>query len=130
MKKNIILSLVFVAIAALSMQAQQKTFALEQTACKLVAPNAFTPNDDGVNDFFYLSITGECEVLQFELKIYDRWGRLVFQGDETTDQWDGTYDGLQLKEGVYLWQSSITWAPGAVGENRSESKKGSLVLIR
>jgi gliding motility-associated-like protein len=130
MKKSVFLSLLFVAFAALNMQAQQKTFALEQTDCKLIAPNAFTPNNDGVNDFFYLSVTGTCRILAFEIKIFDRWGRLVFQGDETTDQWDGTYDGRQLKEGVYLWQSSITWEPDDSGQNRGESKKGSLVLIR
>lgn len=131
MKKSILLTLIIVALAAFKMQAQQKTYALEQPECKLVAPNAFTPNDDGVNDFFYLNVTGTCEVLKFEIKIFDRWGRLVFQGDEATDQWDGTYDGRQLKEGVYLWQSSITWEPDeSSGEKRFESKKGSLVLIR
>jgi gliding motility-associated-like protein len=63
------------------------------------------------------------------MKIYDRWGRLVFSTDEQTDEWDGTYDGQQLKEGVYLWQTSVTWG-SSIGEERLESKKGSLVLIR
>lgn len=128
MKKALI---VFTILFAFAAQAQQKTYSLgPATDCKIVAPNAFTPNDDGVNDLFFVSVTGECTIISFEIKIFDRWGRLVFEGNETTDEWDGTYDGRQLKEGVYLWQSTVTWASENESGKTTETKKGSLVLIR
>lgn len=129
MKKAALLILLFLAFGFQNLNAQQK-FGGSYLDCKLIAPNAFTPNDDGVNDYFFVSTTGACRLQKFELKIFDRWGRLVFEGDELTDQWDGTYDGQPLKEGVYLWQSTLTWAAEGNQTAVGETKKGSLVLIR
>lgn len=47
---------------------------------KLFIPNIFTPNDDNCNDVFYFSGLGEF--LEFNLKIYNRWGELVFESDK------------------------------------------------
>lgn len=128
--KNILYIVVFnLGVGLSSAYAQEKQAPLIMPECKVVAPNAFTPNDDGVNDYFFLTLTGECEVVSFEMKIYDRWGRLVFTADDASNEWDGTYDGQQLKEGVYLWQTSVKWG-STEGQERLESKKGSLVLIR
>jgi len=129
MKKTVFIVLLFLAFGLQNLSAQQKFGGLPPE-CKLIAPNAFTPNDDGVNDYFFVSTTGACKLQNFELKIFDRWGRLVFEGDELIDQWDGSYDGQPLKEGVYLWQSTITWAAEGNQSAVSETKKGSLVLIR
>jgi gliding motility-associated-like protein len=129
MKKAAFITLLFLAFGLQNLSAQQKFGGLAPD-CKLIGPNAFTPNDDGVNDYFFVSTTGACRIQKFELKIFDRWGRLVFEGDEVSDQWDGSYDGQALKEGVYLWQGTITWATEGNSAGFSETKKGSLVLIR
>jgi len=129
MKKAAFIILLFLAFGLQNLSAQQKLGGLAPD-CKLICPNAFTPNDDGVNDYFFVSTTGGCRIQKCELKIFDRWGRLVFEGDEITDQWDGDYDGQELKEGVYLWQSTITWASEGNQSAFTETKKGSLVLIR
>jgi gliding motility-associated-like protein len=71
----------------------------EPTTCFI--PNAFTPNGDGVNDFFMVY---GVNIKQMKLLIFDRWGLLLF---ETTDQgngWDGTYKGARVQEDVYVWK--------------------------
>ncbi len=130
MKKSLYITLFLALLSLTAVQAQHKFAEEENTKCKLIAPNAFTPNNDGVNDFFRLSVKEDCEVLQYDFEIYDRWGRLVFEADQVLTEWDGTYDGQQLKEGVYLWQASIVWRDDTVKQGQTETKKGTLVLIR
>ena len=130
MTKHFFIAILFVLLSSTVVLAQEKSYAANTPQCKLITPNAFTPNDDGVNDFFKLSISNDCETSSYSFKIYDRWGRLVFEAIDPTSEWDGTYDGQQLKEGVYLWQASVRWAGESLAESKSESKKGTLVLIR
>jgi len=130
MIKHLFIALLFVLLSNTVVLAQEKNYAANTPQCKLITPNAFTPNDDGVNDFFRLTVSNNCETSSYSLKIYDRWGRLVFEAADPSSEWDGTYDGQQLKEGVYLWQASVRWSNEFSGENKSESKKGTLVLIR
>lgn len=61
-------------------------------------PNVFTPNGDGVNDFFVM--TG-VNVETVDYWIADRWGRILFTGNALTAQWDGKLNGNDLPEGVY-----------------------------
>ncbi|PWK27327.1 gliding motility-associated-like protein [Arcicella aurantiaca] len=68
---------------------------------KIYAPNIFTPNADGNNDAFLIVAQ---DVTDFELKIYDRWGELVFMTISQTDGWDGVYRGQNAPEGTYTWQ--------------------------
>lgn len=124
MKKSIFI-IALISLFALPMAAQDKVFGAPTTECKLAAPNAFTPNADGVNDNFRLVLTGDCGYTRYEFKVYDRWGRIVFETNDPTQEWDGTYDGQSLKEGVYLWQGAVLWS-----SDKSETKKGSVMLIR
>jgi gliding motility-associated-like protein len=67
----------------------------------ITAPNAFTPNNDGINDHFNLEISG---YLVFEsLRIYARSGQLVYTGKSLEDYWDGTYNGQNILGGAYYW---------------------------
>lgn len=68
---------------------------------KIVAPNVFSPNHDGVNDLFKVSIVGEVDVKHF--KIYNRYGQLVFETIDISRLWDGTYKGQTLPVGTYYW---------------------------
>lgn len=65
------------------------------------APNAFTPNGDGINDLFKFSATGYYTFL--DLKIYNRNGTLVFNSKSADIPWNGTYNGQNLPAGVYYW---------------------------
>ena len=128
MRKHLFILAALLFFGLANLQAQDKMYE-NKPECKIHTPNAFTPNDDGVNDFFNLSFSENCESLEYDFKIFDRWGRLVFESDEVTEGWDGTYDGQQLKEGVYLWQVSVVWE-NDVNAKQPVTKKGTLVLIR
>ncbi|MBU6325770.1 MAG: gliding motility-associated C-terminal domain-containing protein, partial [Bacteroidetes bacterium] len=76
---------------------------------RMFVPNAFTPNGDGMNDQFYASslfIVKEQlnPAKQFQMRIYSRWGELLFEGSRPDDAWDGTYQGKPCPEGVYVFQ--------------------------
>ena len=67
----------------------------------LYVPNTFTPNGDGVNDFF--TIKGK-EIKTFNLLIFNRWGQLIFESDSMNYQWDGTHHGRQVLIDTYVWK--------------------------
>jgi gliding motility-associated-like protein len=52
-------------------------------------PNTFTPNDDNMNDLFVPVVTSNWELAEYDFKIYDRWGEVVFQSDQRGEGWDG-----------------------------------------
>jgi len=84
-------------------------------------PNAFTPNADGVNDFFYvLSQTG---VKVFTFQVFDRWGEKVHDG---AYPWDGKFKDKDVPMGVYVYFVRL----GLFGEAESITRKGSVTLIR
>jgi len=67
------------------------------------APNAFSPNGDGLNDVFIPEGVG-FDNEKFNLYIYNRWGELVFETDDYNHGWDGnTIEGNPAPQGVYTW---------------------------
>ena len=70
-------------------------------------PNIFSPDDDGLNDVFYITSDNTVESIK-ELKIFDRWGNLVFSqkdfpSNDKSYGWDGTYNGKKLNPGVFVY---------------------------
>jgi gliding motility-associated-like protein len=63
-------------------------------------PNAFTPDGDGTNDEFFGKGEG---ILEYEMKIYDRWGENIFTGNALDQHWDGTYAGNLVQQDVYVY---------------------------
>lgn len=59
----------------------------------LYIPSAFTPDGDGVNDAF--GAKGK-NIIALKMKIYNRWGELVYESDQLHDTWDGTYNGNRI----------------------------------
>lgn len=84
--------------------------------------NAFTPNNDGLNDCFGIKHWGNMESLNFS--IYNRWGQKIFYTDNSNNCWDGKYKGINQEAGVYIYQ--ITGK--TVCEN--VNLKGTFMLIR
>ncbi len=91
---------------------------------QLGIPNAFTPNSDGVNDFFGLMNPDGLEQVN-SIKIFDRWGSIVFQGTSRDDRWDGTQNGGKLPAGVYIYMIEYECPDGSGG-----IASGDLTLIR
>jgi gliding motility-associated-like protein len=64
-------------------------------------PNAFTPNNDGLNDCYGIRFWGVIQELDFS--IYNRWGERIFFTKNPTDCWNGTYKGKMQDIGVYVY---------------------------
>lgn len=87
----------------------------------LILPNAFTPNGDGLNDTFGFD---RNDILELDLKIYNRWGELVFHADQANKRWDGTFAGKKAPTGVYAYQLKVKAEEGI-----SMLKDGSVLLL-
>lgn len=87
-----------------------------------IIPNAFSPNNDGIND--RLCFNPE-NIVTFHIVIYNRWGQAVFQTSDINACWDGTFRNQPCLPGVYTYTCSITCHTGI--ENQF---KGDITLIR
>lgn len=71
----------------------------------LFFPNAFTPNNDGLNDIFMA--VGRLEnLVNFKINVFDRWGQLVFSSNDPFQSWDGSNQGKLLPNGVYHYEGT------------------------
>jgi gliding motility-associated-like protein len=71
-------------------------------------PNAFTPNEDGVNDYFYGQGIG---IEKYDIYIFDRWGNLIYHGDNIyASKWDGraNHGDDVAQQDVYVWKVRLT----------------------
>lgn len=68
---------------------------------RLDFPNAFSPNGDHINDVFKAK-EGWQSLVEFHAYIFNRWGQLLYEWTDPADGWDGTYNGHDVKAGVYF----------------------------
>jgi len=87
-------------------------------------PNAFTPDDNGKNDIFYVRGDG---ISDFELKIFNRWSEIIFYSKDINTGWDGTKQGTgeKLQEGAYVY-----YIKGVRTDGVPVSANGMVNLIR
>jgi gliding motility-associated-like protein len=85
-------------------------------------PNAFTPNNDGINDLFRIIPYENYKVNRFT--VYDRWGRMVFETNDAHNGWNGTFKGNPMPTGTYVYYLEL--------QNRQKKihKKGTILLLR
>ncbi len=97
---------------------------LIEVSGSLYAPNAFTPDGDGINDEW--QVKGE-KIEKFHLRIYDRWGELLFETRDMSDGWSGKVDGHRAKPDVYVYKIIYTeeYRPHVEKE-----KVGHITLVR
>lgn len=85
---------------------------------ELFVPTAFSPNNDGLNDFF--TVYADASVKQIKtFRIFDRWGATIFESDALPPNveqmgWDGTVKGKILPIGLYVWFAEVEWVDGMV----------------
>ena len=95
----------------------------------LYIPNAFSPNGDGVNDFF--TVYGGENLAQIKsLQVLDRWGQTVYQGQNITIGqesvgWNGTHKGKVLTSGVYVYMLEVVFIDG-----KSKKLHGDISIIK
>jgi gliding motility-associated-like protein len=80
---------------------EKSVLMLQRCVSKILAPNIFTPNGDGDNDFFLVSTE---DVSDFQLKIFNRWGEMMFSSNTESEVWDGNFQGSKAPEGTYTYQ--------------------------
>lgn len=85
-------------------------------------PNAFTPNNDGLNDCFRLKMWGALS--EIECSIFNRWGERIFYSTSPDFCWDGTYKGIMQNPGVYVYMIRAKSGCGEIFKN------GTFTLIR
>ena len=90
------------------------------------APDAFSPNGDGLNDRFYLFRTEY--IVDCYFYIYNRLGEVVFEGHSIDDTWDGTYKGKPCPWGTYGWV--LQYTSDIHGEKREEVLKGQVSIVK
>lgn len=89
----------------------------------LYVPNAFTPNDDHLNDVIHPFVGGNT--LFYEFSVFNRWGKLVFFTEEKNKGWDGRVKGYPQDPGMYTWKCVYQFE----GEER-KTASGIIMLLR
>jgi trimeric autotransporter adhesin len=88
----------------------------------LFIPTAFTPNNDGMNEFFEIKGGGFRE---YKVVIFNRWGEQVFYSEDLSLAWDGTFKGSDAPTGVYYYSIFLV-----LNDGKLHSEKGSVSIIR
>lgn len=70
--------------------------------CLVYIPNSFTPDLDEHNRLF--GVEYDCTFSEFQLRIFDRWGEMIWESKDPEAQWDGTYQNRMAPDGVYIYQ--------------------------
>jgi gliding motility-associated-like protein len=91
--------------------------------CQAFVPTAFTPNDDGKNDLFGAHI--DCNFTGYRMRVFNRWGQLVFDSFSINDKWNGFYKGRAADIGSYFYSLTFTGPKG-----NSYFYKGDVILVR
>lgn len=103
--------------------------------CLVFAPSAFTPDGDLINDAWRPSL--DCEPEEYSLKIFDRWGVLIWETVNPEEYWTGGYraDNRPLEEKLYyvrdgLYAFQLTFRDPTSRVRRIEQKRGHILIIR
>ena len=88
----------------------------------LVMPNAFSPNDDQINDVY--KVKSYQNIVEFRAYIFNRWGQKLFEWTNIDDGWDGKYRGNDVKQGTYF---VFVKAKGADGQTYNIRKDVNLL---
>ena len=97
--------------------------AIECSDCKVFVPNAFTPNGDGRNEEFRLK--ANCELVDYRLQIFDRWGQKVFESTDINVSWDGKSTN---KTATFTYNLQYTFEK--FRKTETESRRGYFTLIK
>jgi gliding motility-associated-like protein len=121
------------AVTAIDSVGNQSDFSnivcVPDTACnKYSLPNVFTPNEDGYNDFFipfpYTSVE------RVDMRIFNRWGNLLFETDDPDINWDGRNQQTNqlVSQGTYFYVCEVYEI--TLQGTRSRTLKGSITVLR
>lgn len=94
--------------------------------CYIDIPNAFTPNGDGSNDYFFPRQLLSRKLGKFRMQVFSRWGQVVFETNRPDGRgWDGRFNGKEQPGGVYVYRISAE-----IDGLHQELYEGNVTLIR
>jgi gliding motility-associated-like protein len=94
--------------------------------CYIDIPNAFTPNGDDVNDYFFPRQLLSRSVTKFRMQVFNRWGQLIFETKQTNGRgWDGRFNQTSQPQGVYVYLIDVE-----IDGSHTEQYNGNVTLIR
>jgi gliding motility-associated-like protein len=94
--------------------------------CQVFVPNAFTPNGDGINDV--LQVFSDCNLQEFSLTIFDRWGGIIHRSESMEHAWDGHITGDPAQNGVYSYL--LNYRAQELGDIFFRTISGDVAIIR
>lgn len=94
----------------------------------LIFPNVFTPDNDGVNDFFSPIVDCEIVLENYSMQVFNRWGQKVFTSVDQNKGWDGNYQNKLSPSDVYVWQASFLYLKNGI--KYEKSIHGDITLVR
>jgi len=101
----------------------QKLITVNTITNNVIMPTAFSPNEDGQNDFLSPVIIGD--VSDYFIMIYDRWGEELFTTDNIQEEWDGNHNNTKCELGVYLFHLKVVFTDGS-----EKALNGNVTLLR
>jgi gliding motility-associated-like protein len=101
---------------------------IEYCPSAIFIPNTFTPNGDGTNDVF---LPVGKNIAKMHLYVFDRWGTMLFESDDPTMGWDGTYAGDVVKNDMYVWRLNYQFTEDKDGKLGMEHEQmGHIQVLR
>ena len=97
-------------------------------ACEIYVPNVFSPNGDSKNDVFKAVPGTSCSLSQFSLKVFDRFGAMVFETSSTDEGWDGSFKGQNAPSATYIYV--VQYELNEDTKKLPKVNSGSVALIR
>jgi gliding motility-associated-like protein len=104
---------------------QQSTEVVDRCEPRFFIPDAFTPDGEGHNEI--LEIFG-AYYTNFSIRIYNRWGEVIYATTNIEDRWDGTYKGQKVQPGAYPYV--LSYESLYYPERAPNVKRGSVMIIR
>lgn len=89
----------------------------------LYIPNSFTPDDNRINSVFSVSAIG---VVEFYIRIFNRWGELLYESNDVDFEWDGIYDNERVQDGTYVWRIDYK----SIHDDETQIKVGHVNVLR
>ncbi|MBP6681492.1 MAG: gliding motility-associated C-terminal domain-containing protein, partial [Saprospiraceae bacterium] len=100
----------------------------ESISTGIYIPNIFSPNDDQVNDIFFVGFGSDIHLVSMEGSIFDRWGNMVYRSEDIPFTWDGKRNETWMQPGVYVYSIRLSYEVD--GREINEVFTGDVTLMR
>ncbi len=98
--------IVFTLFISISVSIAKPSPSSDSITIKINIPSVFTP-DAHLPEKFCVQKSDSSQIVKFEMKIYNRWGELLFESKDITKCWDGTYKGQICQMDAYVFQITM-----------------------